>query len=278
MTPSNQADALAYLTSHEDTAVFLLGNLHEHGFALGTHVNSGNFKLLRSGKDILGVFCLTRRGNLLVQSDSYEPVFSLILEHCNRQTIPLRGIIGDWKFANAFWGYLLDQKIIAKEVYHSKEINYSLVLDPRICHGDPKARLLRPEDYALWLPLRKQYLIEQQLPQDISEEEMRAEYLGRCQQSMIWGLFVEDALISIANLNAKTPRLATVGGVFTLPAWRRRGLGKALMEQLIYDCKHILSLHKLIIFTGEKENKPAQKLYESLGCQKVGYMGLLLGE
>jgi GNAT superfamily N-acetyltransferase len=278
MTPSNQPEALAFLTRYEETAVFLLGNLHEHGPDLSPHVNSGNFKTLRSNGTIMGVFCLTRRGNLLVQSEVLEPAFEPILEHCKQEPMPLRGIIGDWNFAHVFWQYLLDKKIIRKEVYYSKEINYSLLLDHRACQGDAKARSLEPGDYAAWKVLRINYLIEQKLPHDISDEEMWAEYLGRCKKSMLWGLFVEAQLISIANLNAKTDRLATVGGVYTLPTWRRQGFGKALMEQLIFDCKHKLALHKLIIFTGERENIPGQKLYESMECQKVGYMALLLGE
>lgn len=95
---------------------------------------------------------------------------------------------------------------------------------------------------------------------------------------MIWGLFIETELISIAELNAKTDALATVGGVYTMPKFRRKGFAKTLMNGLIFDCKNKLSLHKLIIFTGESENKPAQKLYESLGCRKIGYMALFFGE
>ncbi len=51
-----------------------------------------------------------------------------------------------------------------------------------------------------------------------------------------------------------------------------------LMKQLIFDCKNKQDLSKLIIFIGEEENKPAQKLYESLGCQRAGHMALFFGE
>ena len=84
-------------------------------------------------------------------------------------------------------------------------------------------------------------------------------------------------LVSIGQLNTKTDHLGIVGGVYTVPKWRRKGLARMLMNQIIHDCKNKLSLRKLIIFTGEQENLPAQKLYESLGCQKAGYMALLFG-
>ena len=47
LTDSNQEEAISFLSKHENTSVFLLGNLNEHGPNLGLHVNSGNFKLIR---------------------------------------------------------------------------------------------------------------------------------------------------------------------------------------------------------------------------------------
>ena len=277
-TASNQVDAISFLSRYENTSIFLLGNLNEHGPCLGLHVNSGNFKLIRQDDTIICVFCLTRRGNLLIQSELIQPIFELITESCLEESIPIRGVIGDWKFAKEYWQYLIGCEIIKKEIFCSKEINYSLPLDDWQSFDVRKGRCLETTDYHLWKLLRIDYLVEQGLPQDLSDEEMRDEFTRKCKKSMIWGLFIESQLISIAELNAKTNRLATVGGVYTIKNWRMKGYGKALMKQLIFDCKNTLSLHKLIIFTGEDENIAAQKLYEALGCQKVGYMALFFGE
>ena len=81
-TDSNQEEALSFLSRYENTSVFLLGNFNEHGPNLGIHVNSGNFKLIRNEGKIVCVFCMTRRGNLLVQSELIHPTFELIIENC----------------------------------------------------------------------------------------------------------------------------------------------------------------------------------------------------
>lgn len=278
LTGSNQEDAISFLSKDENTAVFLLGNLNEYGPNLGLHVNSGNFKLIRKEDDIICVFCLTRRGNLLVQSELIQPTFELIVAGCKEESNWIRGVIGDWKFAKDFWQYLKDQEIIKKETFSSKEINYALLLDDWQCSATKEARYLKAEDFQQWKALRLDYLLEQKLPHDLSEEEMHRQFLEKCNQMMIWGLFIESQLISIAELNAKTSSIATVGGVYTVPKWRMKGFAKELMKQLIFDCKNKLFLRKLIIFTGEDKNKPAQKLYESLGCQRTGYMALFFGE
>jgi ribosomal protein S18 acetylase RimI-like enzyme len=273
ITSANQEEALSFLSRHENTAVFLLGNFHEHGPLLGPHVNSGNFKLIRQD-GVICVFCLTRRGNLLVQSEL--PVFEPILASCQEEPIKIRGVIGDWEFANSFWQYLKEREIIKKETFYGKEINYALVLDH--VEATKEARLLEAKDYQQWKKLILDYTKEQTLPQDLSAEEMQQQFLEKCRKEMRWGLFKEDELVAIAELNAKTSSIATVGGVYTAPEWRNKGFAKIVMKQLMFDCKHKQALSKLIIFTGEAENKPAQKLYETLGCQKIGYMALLFGE
>lgn len=274
----NQNEVISFLSKYENTSIFLLGNLSEHGPVLGMHANSGNLKLLRQDGKIICVFCLTRRGNLLVQSELTSPVFGLIVASCKEESLPLRGVIGDWKFSKDFWQYLKDQKIIKKENFYSKEINYTLNLDTLDIANTKEAKFLEVGDYLKWKALRMDYLLELNLPNDLTNEEMHEQFIVKCKKLMIWGLFEDSKLISMAELNAKTNTLGTVGGVYTMPQLRKQGFAKKLMEKLIFDCKNQIGLKKLIIFTGEEENKPAQKLYESLGCDKVGYMALFFGE
>lgn len=278
ITASTLDEAISFLSRYEDTAVFLLGNLYEHGLDAGNHLNSGNFRLIRQNDQIVCVFCLTRRGNLLVQSELFNSLFESILESCNEESFSIRGIIGDWEFAKEFWEFLKMRNVIKKETFYSKEINYRLNLNEWQKPETKNVRLLVSENYVKWKSLRLDYLREQNLPSDLYEKDMYDYYIEKCLNSMLWGLFIDSQLISIAGLNARTDKLATVGGVYTVPDRRRKGLAKTLMEQLIYDSKHKLFLQKLIIFTGEKENINAQKLYESLGCCKVGYMALFFGE
>jgi predicted GNAT family acetyltransferase len=70
--------------------------------------------------------------------------------------------------------------------------------------------------------------------------------------------------------------LGQLGGVYTLPAFRKKGFAKSLISHLMGELQSLDKVHHLIIFTGEG-NKAAKRLYESLGAHFVGHYALLFG-
>lgn len=74
--------AQEYLRDHSDTALFLLSNLAAHGHALSEAMNSGNFKFVAEKDQIQGVFCLTRRGNLLAECGGRSELAPIIVAAC----------------------------------------------------------------------------------------------------------------------------------------------------------------------------------------------------
>jgi predicted GNAT family acetyltransferase len=118
--------------------------------------------------------------------------------------------------------------------------------------------------------------MEEGVPNDLSDEQLFDIYLDKVRKKIIWGFFLQGKLVSIADLNAKALDLGQVGGVYTIPSFRMKGYSKSVMQQLLLDAKKLHSIRKLIIFTGEK-NFAAQKLYNGLGVQHIGYFSLLFG-
>jgi GNAT superfamily N-acetyltransferase len=277
VSESTKADAIRFLLRYEDLVIFLLGNLEAYGANLTEEANSGNFQLIRDGDRIIGVFCLTRRGNLLIQSEVGEPVFEIVLRSCQEEQIPIKGLLGEWEYCLRFWNFLKVNRVIQKEAHASKEILYSA--DLASYHGEPQegARFLEAGDYKEWRRLNSDYLKESELPDDLGEEQTRAQFLWKAERKIVWGRFTEGCLASVAELNAKALDLGQVGGVYTVPQFRKRGLAKSLMRQLMLDAKKVHGIRKLIIFTGD-ENMPARKVYESLGVKPAAYFALLFGE
>lgn len=88
------------------------------------------------------------------------------------------------------------------------------------------------------------------------------------------GYFEDQRLIPKAGLNRKARETGQVGGVYTDGKYRKKGIAQKVMRALHDGSLFHHGLTKLILFTGEN-NVGAQKLYESLGYEKVGYFGMI---
>lgn len=167
--------------------------------------------------------------------------------------------------------------MIQSETFTSKEILYNLDLSEISYPLNPNVRILTAGDYNQWKPLRLDYLQEEGFPNDLNDEQLLEIFLDKCKGRIIWGYFLMDRLVSIADLNAKASDLGQLGGVYTDPIFRKKGYSKAVIHKLLSDIKEIHNIRKLIIFTGEN-NLSAQKLYQSIGVKQVGHFALLFGK
>lgn len=277
VSASSEQEMCQFLKEQEDYTLFLLNNFENYGATLTQEPFSGNYKLIRDVNKIIAVFYLNRNGTLLIETTIHEPLFDVILHACQQELTPLKGVIGNWTFCKPFWEYLKAKKIIQTEIFTSKEILYNIDLTIKEYSPQPNVRLLKDSDYDQWKPLRLDYIIEQGTPHDLSDHQLKELFLDRVKKKIIWGFFLQNKLVSVADLNAKTSDLGQVGGVYTQPNFRQKGYSKSVMQQLMVDAKNLLKIRKLIIFTGEK-NFPAQKVYQSLGASQVGYYALFFGK
>lgn len=278
VTPLTAPEMVQFLKKEEHFSLFLLGNYLNYGLTLTEAPYSGNFKIVRQSKEIVAVFCLTKVGTLILYCSLKEPLFAPILAACQCEKMALKGLVGNWEFCHPFWQWLKDKKIIQKDVSFSKEILYTCdLIQKELPSPKHPVRLLLEKDYPTWLPLRVAYIQEEGFPSNLSEKQMHVQFSEKVKSQSTWGLFLEEKLVSIADLNAQAFETGQVGGVYTTPLYRRQGYSRSVMQQLLLDTKHLHGLTKLVIFTGEN-NFSARALYESLGVSTCGFFALLFGE
>ncbi|HUI61545.1 MAG TPA: GNAT family N-acetyltransferase [Steroidobacteraceae bacterium] len=283
VTDSELERIRAFLEQHADSSLFLLSTLAALGPRLGEHPNSGNYQFAEEAGRVVAVFCLTRRGNLLVQAGGRADLAAAIFAACAAEPIELRGIVGEWDTAHALWG-LLSAEPSFEPTHYLKDILYRLRLAQ---HGDGSVqarhahaftvRALDARDFVQWERLNSAYHEELHLPLQATREQRHADYLARVRSGLWWGACDDRSeLTSIAALNATYGSLGQVGGVYTRRQDRRKGLARSVIHKLIADCRERLGFNRLVLFTGE-DNHGARGLYESLGFEVVGVFGLLLG-
>ena len=66
--PSDVPGIRQFLEAYRETSLFLLSNLDEVGIRVTSAPTTGNFGLIEEAGRLVGVFCLTRKGDLLAQT------------------------------------------------------------------------------------------------------------------------------------------------------------------------------------------------------------------
>jgi GNAT superfamily N-acetyltransferase len=257
VTDENLSEVKAFLEKYRETALFLLSILETRGPSLTEDLNSGNYKCLKSPEGLQGVFCLTRRGNLLVQTEG--DFTDEVLEACRKEELPIGGVLGEWETAHSLWEALLTR-------------DSSLQTTP----DGILVRSLEPGDFEEWDPLMQAFAAEEGLPLDGTPDQRQKLFEAQASKGYVWGLFLDDRLLSTADYNARSGATAQVGGVFTQPLYRRRGLSRAVIKTLIVDSVRRHSVDLLILFT--RDSRGPRKLYKSFGFEPIGHYGLLFGK
>jgi RimJ/RimL family protein N-acetyltransferase len=273
---SNLAAVREFLEAHVETSLFLLGNLAELGTRLGKHLNSGNFRVLCEAEAIVAVFCLTRRGNLLLQTGGREDLGASILGACRAEPMPVQGVIGEWRATQSVWQLLCADPgfapgVAPREVFYGRDLPFAPDATSTL-----RVRSLLADDFDQWNLVNAAYSAEVHLPVQGTREERHAMFSSQADRGYWWGYFDGGELIATASLNASYGRLGQVGGVYTRPGYRGRGLARLTLEKAMHDAWQRHRLERLILFTGE-HNRAARALYESLGFVARGHFGLLFG-
>jgi len=272
-----------FLEAHVESSLFLLSNLALFGPRVGENWNSGNYRLIEEHGRVIAVFCLTRRGNLLVQAGGRADLAEPILEACEAEPFDVCGVAGEWSLAQALWDLLLADPRFEPGQGSTKDVLYRLPLSRDMARlpveslpPGLRVRALEPGDFEPWERLNTAYLAEMHLPLPVIDAAHEAEFARRSRARWWWGAFVGDELAATVALNAAYGAVGQVGGVYTRPSDRKKGLAQAAMRELMRASVTLHRFEQLILFTGE-ENYAARRLYEALGFETGGAFGLLLG-
>lgn len=273
-SPLVSKQALDLLNRFKETSIFLLGNLEKYGPVPTEHPRSGQYKCIMDCDEVVGVFCLTRTGMILAQSNRRVDITHIILNECEKEQ-PICAFNGAWEVIEPVYSTYKSKHKNYSDGFFSKEILFKLDLnDSNRIEG--AGRFLNEKDFEEWNFLNLDYLAGEKLAVDGSTEQRRASFFEKVKQKHWWGLNENNRLVSIAGFNACFQDVGQLGGIYTPPEMRGRGLARKCVEKLIYDSIHVHNLSRLILFTGN-DNIAAQRLYRSVGFTEIGNYALIFG-
>ncbi len=131
-----------------------------------------------------------------------------------------------------------------------------------------RVRRATAADAAGIFPLQKAYELEEVLldPSHFSETLCKRSLLQGLRDELVFVLEAGESLAAKAATNARGYTADQIGGVYTLPALRGRGLARAVMAGLL---KEIFREKATACLFVKKRNRPAIALYDGLGFQPV---------
>lgn len=137
--------------------------------------------------------------------------------------------------------------------------------DPKFLGKIKKCSL---EDVDALMGLQAAYIREEVLPKgrDLYLPGLRKSFENALKEDVVFALQGDDSFVAKAQTNAIGKNYAQLGGVYTLPALRGQGLGKALVESLI---DYFARENKSCVLFVKKDNISALNLYKKLNFKII---------
>lgn len=270
---------LAFLKSHQETCMFMLNNLLEHGFSKGTHINSGNFYLIEEDSQVSGVFVLVNRMNILFQIKHEKYLQPMVDFLKKNESSKIKGVMGSDPFAVQIWNVLKSENSQLSNNYISSEILYSLNLKSKKFNIDSHLILFSIEQFDLYYQHALKYFQDVNMPQvdcEATKQSMRKNFEKFLEQKRLWALISEGSLLSMVSINGLYEDLIQIGGVYTPKALRCQGFSRRCMESLLGKAKEVHQSTTAILFTAQT-NVSAQRVYETIGFERIGNYGIYFG-
>jgi RimJ/RimL family protein N-acetyltransferase len=277
LTDVHRPALAAFFDRHPDTTLFLRGNLALAGLGDAGHPFGGIWVGVGDADELFAVAAHFNGGNVVVAGG--EGAVEAACHAVRESGREVKGVIGPWSLAmDALEGLDLE----ADPAIRSREVLYRLPLDAlsvpaALAREEVCCRLAAEADLPLMIDWRMAFNRESLVGLDeatraaaVHQSVHHAMRLGR--------LFVlEDARgrpLGTTAFNAWADGIVQVGGVFTPPEARGRGVARAAVAgSLLHAAGH--GAHRSVLFTGEG-NLPARRAYEALGYEAIGDYGLLL--
>jgi uncharacterized protein len=104
-------------------------------------------------------------------------------------------------------------------------------------------------------------------PLDVDPEGFRARCARRIEMGRVWVLKEGDRLVFKADVQADTPDVVYLEGVWVNPAYRGRGVGRNCMRQL---CRDLLTRTRSVCVLVNEENERAHTFYRMCNFKVKG--------
>ena len=253
LTEEDRNEALAFLAERPIHTVCLTGFIRDNGL-VSPH-NRGTFYGCRNSEGRLEGVALIGHATLIeARTARAMQEFSLVAQGFQHTHI----ILGETDKVEQFWNYYADEgqdmRLACREMLF--EVRQAMQVREEVA-GLRRATL---NDLDNIVPVQADMAESESgiNPLDTDPEGFRARCARRIEMGRVWVMEENGTLIFKADVQADTPDVIYLEGVWVNPTERSKGFGRKCMRQL---CQDLLSRTKSVCVLVNEENERAHTFY-----------------
>jgi RimJ/RimL family protein N-acetyltransferase len=277
LEPDDSAALEAFLAPRLESSMFLIGNLRVAGLRDQGAPYEGTYAAAYEQGQMVAVVAHYWNRNLVLQAPVHVgPLCKAAAVASGR---PVRGLVGPAPQVERAMAAL--DIVAASAQLDERETLFALPLAD-LCVPEPLAngrvcgRRAGPDDVELVTEWRVAFSLESLGDEDSPRlwEQVRTSVRRGVSENRIWVLEAAGVPVSTSGFNAAVREAVQIGGVWTPPAQRGRGYGRAVVAASLLDARN-QGVGKAVLFTG-LDNLPARRAYGVLGFRPLGDYRLVL--
>jgi hypothetical protein len=262
LTEEDRNEVLAFLAERSTHTVCMTGFIRDNGL-VSPH-NRGTFYGCRNSEDRLEGVALIGHATLIeARTSRAMREFGVIAQTHTRTHM----IMGQVEAVEEFWNYYADEgqemRRACRELLF--ELRHAMDVPEEI--GEMRRANLGDLDQIVPVQAAMAEFESGVNPFEIDAEGFRARCARRIEMGRIWVLEEDGKLVFKADIQADTPDVIYLEGVWVSPAERGKGIGRKCMRQL---CRDLLTRSKSVCLLVNQENQRSHTFYRMCNFKMRG--------
>lgn len=262
LTDAEKNEVIGFLSERPIHTVIMTGMIRDNGIV--NDLNRGEFYGCRNSEGRLEGVALIGHATLIdARTRGAIREFALTAQIHDR----LHMFLAEQETAEEFWNAYADHGQPMR--FACRELLFELKTPLEQRSTIAELRLANKDDLSLLAPIQARMAEEESGVNPLESD--REGFLERCtrriDQGRVWVIVKDDQLLFKADIQAETPDMIYLEGIYVCPTERGTGLGRRCLTQL---CSTLLTKTRSICLLANEENKRAHAFYRMCGFKTVG--------
>jgi len=262
LTEEDRNEVLAFLAERPTQTVCMTGFIRDNGL-VSPH-NRGTFYGCRNSEDRLEGVALIGHATLIeARTSRAMREFGLVAQTHTRTHM----IMGEVDAVEEFWNYYADEGQEMRRACRELLFELRHAMDVPEETGEMRRANLGDLDQIVPVQAAMAELESGVNPIEVDPEGFRARCARRIEMGRVWVLEQDGKLVFKADVQADTPDVIYLEGVWVAPTERGKGIGRKCLRQL---CRDLLTRAKSVCLLVNEESERAHIFYRMCNFKMRG--------